>query len=59
MLKNNALRYFTDHVEPKASNVEQAIDDMKKHFIAEANINPYTSEWNNLSLRDLKKKHEK
>lgn len=58
MFKDNALRYFTDHVKPKVRNVEQAFEEMKKHFITEAHVNTYTTEWNTLSFRDFKNKEK-
>lgn len=58
MFKGNALRYFTDHIKQKAVNVDQAFEEMKKHFITEAHINTYISEGNNLSFSDFRTKEK-
>lgn len=56
MFKDNALRYLTDNVNPNVSTIEQAFTEMKNHFITEAHVNTYTTEWHNLTVFDFEEK---
>lgn len=58
MFKGSALRYFTNRIKPKAVNVDQAVGEMKKHFITEARTNTYTTDWKDLSFSDFRTKEK-
>lgn len=56
MLREDALRYFTDHILPHKSSVDEAFGKFQKNFMTPALRNTYTTKFNTFTVADLQKK---
>lgn len=57
MFREESLRYFTDQVLPASTNMDDAFTKAEEHFMTAALKDAYTTEWNTLSIREIRQKH--
>lgn len=57
MFRDEAERYFTDHVAGNATFVDDAFQQIYDHFVTPAHRDTYITEWNTLTFSDMKHKH--
>lgn len=57
MLRDDALRYFTDYIALTATTGDQAFSKLQAHFMTPAHRDTYMTQWNSLTFTDIKQKH--